>query len=77
MVSKLHLFPYRNLLTQVCGNKLAEHEIMTLGRYFSERQDEQVNMSVLLGVAQEQLRKHNFENFTRLKQLMMHHDTSR
>ncbi|XP_078612386.1 EF-hand domain-containing family member C2-like [Branchiostoma floridae x Branchiostoma japonicum] len=68
---------FRNLLTQVCGNKLAEHEIMTLGRYFSERQDEQVNMSVLLGVAQEQLRKHNFENFTRLKQLMMHHDTSR
>ncbi|XP_066266669.1 EF-hand domain-containing family member C2-like [Branchiostoma lanceolatum] len=68
---------FRNLLTQVCGNKLVEHEIMTLGRYFSERQDEKVNISVLLGVAQEQLRKHNFENFTRLKQLMMHHDTSR
>ena len=68
---------YRNLLLQIGGSRLAEHEIMTLARHFSESQDEKLPLDTLVSVVQEQLRKTNFENFSKLTEGFMSHDTDR
>lgn len=66
-----------NLLLQIGGSRLAEHEIMTLARHFSESQDEKLPLDTLVSVVQEQLRKTNFENFSKLTEGFMSHDTDR
>jgi len=39
----------------------SEHEIMTVGRHYAHREPEDVDMALVLAVAQERLRKKNFE----------------
>lgn len=69
---------FSSLLQQLCGNALTTHEIMTIARYYSNSKEEaQVDVQTLVAVAQEQLRKHNFENFTKLAEGCMHHDKER
>ncbi|XP_070539329.1 EF-hand domain-containing family member C2-like [Ptychodera flava] len=72
---KIRYEQFRNLLVQVGGSKLVEHEIMTLARHFSDRQEETIDINVLASIAQEQLRKDNFENFVKLMESFTHHDT--
>ena len=66
---------FRSLLQQLCNGALLEHEIMTIGRYYCNRQDESpIDANTLVAVVQEQLRKHNYENFSKLAEGCMHHD---
>lgn len=53
-------------MLSISDGKLSEHEIMTLGRYYSVREENEMDSSFLLAVAQEHLKKNNIENFGQL-----------
>ncbi|XP_042312233.1 EF-hand domain-containing family member C2 isoform X1 [Sceloporus undulatus] len=57
---------FRNLMLSISDGKLSEHEIMTVGRYYSARDENEMDAKYLLAVSQEQLKKNNFENFAQL-----------
>ncbi|KAJ6667654.1 hypothetical protein lerEdw1_016775 [Lerista edwardsae] len=57
---------FRHLMLNISDGKLSEHEIMTLGRYYSVREENEMDSSFLLAVAQEHLKKNNIENFGQL-----------
>ncbi|KAK2840356.1 hypothetical protein Q5P01_014096 [Channa striata] len=64
---------FRSLLTGLdCG--LSEHEVLVLGRQFSEREEPEVNVGLMLAVAQDVLRKKNFEAFPDLARIFTYHD---
>lgn len=65
---------FRNILTSVGG--LSEHEIMTVGRHYAHREPAEVDSVLLLAVAQEKLKKKNFEDFARLQDAMVYEDMS-
>ena len=58
-----------------CG--LSEHEIMMLGRSYSEREQTEANMGMMLAVAQDQLRKKHFEAFAEMIRAFTHEDRNR
>ncbi|XP_053560606.1 EF-hand domain-containing family member C2 [Bombina bombina] len=68
---------FRNLLVQISDGKLTEHEIMTVGRHYSIRENPEVDISVLLSVAQEQLKKKTFEDFSKLMDACVYNDRER
>lgn len=55
-----------------CG--LTEHEVLVLGRHFSERKQPEVDMGLMLAMAQDVLKKKNFDKFPELTRAFMHHD---
>lgn len=64
----------RNLIVGVTEGAFSEHEMMTLGRYYSVKDEYEVDLHFLLAVAQEQLKKNNFENFGQLSAELMYND---
>nr|XP_014347123.1 PREDICTED: EF-hand domain-containing family member C2 isoform X2 [Latimeria chalumnae] len=68
---------FRDLLVKVSDRKLSEHEIMTVGRYYSVRETPEMNINFLLVVAQEQLRKRGFDSFAKLSDAFVHEDRER
>ncbi|MGH0127342.1 UNVERIFIED_CONTAM: hypothetical protein FKN15_039372 [Acipenser sinensis] len=66
--------PFRNLLTEVAEGQLSEHEIMTVGRHYSIREQHETDTDLLVSVAQEQLRKKTFESFLELADFFVHND---
>ncbi|CAK8698373.1 unnamed protein product [Clavelina lepadiformis] len=65
----------RNLLAQLGG--FSEHEIMTIGRNYAHKLAEEVDMTLVLAVAQEKLKKKNFEDFTRLQEAFVFADVGK
>ncbi|XP_043928311.1 EF-hand domain-containing family member C2 [Protopterus annectens] len=68
---------FRNLIIQVSGIRLLEHEIMTVGRYYSPEQQSEVDIQFLLALSQDQLKKKSFENFSRLLDAFVYRDQER
>lgn len=58
-----------------CG--LSEHEIMTLGRTYSEREQPEADLGMMLAVAQDQLRRKHFEAFADMVRAFVHEDRNR
>lgn len=65
------------ILQSMAGGALKAHEVMTVARYFQDRKDDGVDMETLIAVAQEQLRKANFENFSKVADHCIHYDKDR
>lgn len=65
---------FRCLLKQMTEGQLLDHEIMTLARFYGDRPAVDLNPAQVIGVAQQQLRKHNFENFTKILEAGNHVD---
>ncbi|KAM4701524.1 EF-hand domain-containing family member C2 [Discoglossus pictus] len=65
---------FRNLLTQITEGNLTEHEIMTIGRYYSVREQPEVDFNVILAVAQEQMKRKTFEDFSKLSDAFLYND---
>ncbi|XP_063070082.1 EF-hand domain-containing family member C2 [Engraulis encrasicolus] len=64
---------FRSLLVAMeCG--LSEHEIMTLGRSYSERKQPEPDLGMMLAVAQDHLRKKHFEAFADMVRAFVHED---
>ncbi|XP_040058288.2 EF-hand domain-containing family member C2 [Gasterosteus aculeatus] len=63
----------RGLLTGLgCG--LSEHEVLVLGRSFSQRQQPEVDVGLMLAVAQDFLKKNHFEDFPHMDRAFRHCD---
>ncbi|KFU84097.1 EF-hand domain-containing family member C2, partial [Chaetura pelagica] len=65
---------FRNLIVSITDGAFSEHEIITLGRYYGVRDEYELDCHFLLAVAQEQLKKNNFENFEQLSAVFMYND---
>lgn len=68
---------FRRVLHGVLPGVLTEHEIITLARFYQDRKDDALDVNTLIAVAQEQLRKNNFENFSRVQEQCIHYDKER
>ncbi|CAH8430283.1 unnamed protein product [Schistosoma intercalatum] len=57
-----------NLINQLTGkeNALTTHELGTLARHYGVRPSKQINLEILLGIAQQTLRRKAFEDFSSL-----------
>ncbi|KAM4730859.1 EF-hand domain-containing family member C2 isoform 2-T2 [Anableps anableps] len=55
-----------------CG--LTEHEVLVLARCFSQRQQPEVDVGLMLAVAQDFLRRKHFVNFPHLANIFMYND---
>lgn len=55
-----------------CG--LCEHEVLVLGRCFSEREQPEVDVGLMLAVAQDFLKKKHFEELPDMARAFTHHD---
>lgn len=62
------------MLLNISDGKLSEHEIMTIGRYYSVREENEMDATYLLAVSQENLKKNNFENFGQLLAALAYSD---
>lgn len=56
---------------------MSEHEIMTLGRTYSVREQPEMDVGLMLAVAQDQLKKKHFENFSDMVHAFTHEDRDR
>nr|XP_033472943.1 EF-hand domain-containing family member C2 [Epinephelus lanceolatus] len=64
---------FRGLLSGLdCG--LSEHEVLVLGRHLSEREQPEVDVGLMLAVAQDFLRKKHFEELSHMARAFMHSD---
>lgn len=59
------------------GGQLSEHEIMTLGRTYSLQEQPEMDVGLMLAVAQDQLKKKHFEYFSDMVQAFTHEDRDR
>ncbi|CAH8430977.1 unnamed protein product [Schistosoma mattheei] len=57
-----------NLINQLTGkeNALTTHELGTLARHYGVRPSKEINLEILLGIAQQTLRRKAFEDFSSL-----------
>lgn len=64
---------HRGLLLGLdCG--LSEHEVLVLGRQFTVREEPEADVGLMLAVAQDLLRKKQFEEFPNLSRAFSYHD---
>jgi hypothetical protein len=56
------------------GDSLTDQEIITLARNYAFKKEDQYDLQSLLAVAQDHLRKNNFENFHILKEMLISRD---
>ncbi|XP_074760965.1 EF-hand domain-containing family member C2 isoform X2 [Athene noctua] len=66
--------PFRDLIISITDGVFPEHEIRTLARYYSVREEYEMDLHRLLAMAQEQLKKNNFENFEQLSAVLIYND---
>ncbi|XP_054829928.1 EF-hand domain-containing family member C2 isoform X2 [Eublepharis macularius] len=65
---------FRNVMMNISDGKLSEHEIITVGRYYSIRDKNEMDITFLLAVSQEHLKKSGFENFGQLLASFVYYD---
>lgn len=64
----------RNLIVSITDGAFSEHEIITLGHYYGVRDEYEIDLHYLLAVAQEKLKKNNFDNFEQLSAVFTYKD---
>lgn len=62
------------LMKNLVGNVLVDHEIITLARYYSQKNFKEHDIYSIVGVAQEHLRKNNYEHLSPLKENLITRD---
>ncbi|MCJ8732529.1 hypothetical protein PDJAM_G00212430 [Pangasius djambal] len=67
---------FRSLLADMDG-QLSEHEIMMLGRTYSVREQSELDVGLMLAIAQDHLRKKQFESFSDMLRAFTHEDRDR
>ncbi|XP_017326304.1 EF-hand domain-containing family member C2 isoform X1 [Ictalurus punctatus] len=67
---------FRSLLADM-DSQLSEHEIMMLGRIYSVREQPELDVGLMLAIAQEHLKKKQFESFSDMLRAFTHEDRDR
>ncbi len=62
------------LMKNLVGNILVDHEIITLARYYAQKNLKEHDIYSIVGVAQEHLRKNNYEHLLPLKENLITRD---
>lgn len=62
------------LMKNLAGNILVDHEIITLARYYAQKNFKEHDIYSIVGVAQEHLRKNNYEHLLPLKENLITRD---
>jgi len=62
------------LMKNLVGNILVDHEIITLARYYTQNNFKEHDIYSIVGVAQEHLRKNNYEHLLPLKENLISRD---
>ncbi|CAF0744089.1 unnamed protein product [Rotaria sp. Silwood1] len=65
------------LMKNLAGHILVDHEIITLARYYAQKSLKEHDIYSIVGVAQEHLRKHNYEHLLPLKENLIKRDRNR
>ncbi|XP_019732440.1 EF-hand domain-containing family member C2 [Hippocampus comes] len=63
------------LMATECG--LSEHEVLVLGRSFSEHQQPEADVGLMLAVAQDVLKKKDFDQIADMTRVFEHHDLTK
>lgn len=64
---------HRGLLTGL-GCDLSEHEVLVLGRCFSEREQSEADLGLMLAVVQDFLKKKRFDEIPDMARVFAHRD---
>ncbi|XP_056144939.1 EF-hand domain-containing family member C2 [Lampris incognitus] len=77
--AKTGIIPYQSLRDLLMGMQcgLSEHEVITLGRFFSEREPPEAEVGFLLAVVQDRLKRKQFEKFPEMCRVFVHRDRRR
>ena len=67
---KLNFMSFYSTVKQTAGNNLTDQEIITLARGFSSKHDKGYDFQSMGAVAQDHLRKNNFEAFQKLSEVL-------
>jgi hypothetical protein len=62
------------LMKNLVGNILVDHEIITLARYYAQKNFKEHDIYSVVAVAQEHLRKNNYEHLSPLKENLISRD---
>ena len=54
---------FRSMIVAMTQGRLSEHEIITIARFYQDRKDDNTSAQEMVAMAQEQLRKANFDQF--------------
>ncbi|XP_074156905.1 EF-hand domain-containing family member C2 isoform X2 [Sminthopsis crassicaudata] len=68
---------FREVMLNITNDRLTEHEIMTVARYYSVREDSDSDMTFLITLAQEQLKKYTFEIFDKMIDMCTYKDQAK
>jgi len=68
---------FKALIIKLTNGALVEHEVISLARSYSTAADSSLDLNALSAMAQDSLRKANFEAFDHLQRLFVHHDDDR
>ncbi len=68
---------FRMVVRNIVQDRLSEHEIVTLARYYGKQCSSEVDCSALAAQAQQLLKSANFKNFNKLHELCLHRDRDR
>ena len=66
-----------SLLMEMTSGQISDHEVAMVARNYHRGGDETVSFENLISVAQEQLRKVNYENFVKIINQCLHYDRER
>uniref|UniRef100_A0A3Q0T880 EF-hand domain-containing family member C2 n=1 Tax=Amphilophus citrinellus TaxID=61819 RepID=A0A3Q0T880_AMPCI len=74
--SNTGFIPFESIRSLLLGLDcdLSEHEVLVLGRCFSEREQPKMDVGLMLAVAQDFLKKHPFEQFPKMARAFAHQD---
>lgn len=65
---------FYQLMKNLVGNILVDHEIITLARYYAQKTLQEHNIYSIVAVVQEHLRKNNYEHLLPLKENLIKRD---
>lgn len=68
---------FRNIVLRMAQSQLTEHEIITIARYYQDRQEDDTTAQQMVAMAQEQLRKANFDDFSAMLEQCIKFDKER
>ncbi|KAM9032064.1 EF-hand domain-containing family member C2 [Sarcophilus harrisii] len=68
---------FREVMLNITNDRLTEHEIMTVARYYSVREDSDSDKTLLIALAQEQLKKYTFEIFDKIIDMCIYKDQAK
>jgi Ca2+-binding EF-hand superfamily protein len=69
---------FRQMMQNICQDRLSDQEIITLARYYQDRgPDEAAGLDTMIALVQEQLKRAGYEDFTSIEHQCMHFDLNR